>query len=97
MKTLVSYYFEEEEKEIVKDTQGLEPGQIQVSAAPLRTVLKAWDSDMPPFNSEPTVQSLLGPRFPWLARGVVLCDMLSSHSFRIGRTKFAVISASSCP
>ncbi|XP_031203641.1 ATP-dependent DNA helicase Q4 isoform X2 [Mastomys coucha] len=30
VKTLVSYYFEEEEEEIVKDTQGLEPGQIQL-------------------------------------------------------------------
>lgn len=67
MKTLVSYYFEEEEEEeIVKDTQGPEHGQIQVSATPLRTAPKAWDSDMPPFNSEPTAQSLLGSRFPWL-------------------------------
>lgn len=51
MKTLVNYYFEEEqEEETVKDTQGPEPGQTQVSATPLRTVPKAWDSDMPRYN-----------------------------------------------
>lgn len=70
MKTLVSYYFEEEEEEeeTMMDTQGPKPGQTQVSATPLRIVLKAWDSDMAPFNPDPTVQSLLGSRFPWLLR-----------------------------
>lgn len=65
MKTLVSYYFEEEEEEeeTMMDIQDPKPGQTQVSATPLRTVPKAWDSDMPPFNPDPTVQSLLGSGF----------------------------------
>lgn len=72
MKTLVSYHFEEEEEEekegeeTVKDTQGLKPGQTQVSATPLRIIPKAWDSDVPPLSPDPTVQSLLSSRFPWL-------------------------------
>lgn len=59
MKTLVSYYFEEEEEETV-DIQGPNSGQTQVSATPLRTGPKAWDSDMPSYNPDPTVQPLLG-------------------------------------
>lgn len=67
MKTLVSYYFkEEEEEETMKDTQDPKPGQTQVSATPLRTIPKARDSDVSPYNTDPTVQPLLGSRFPWL-------------------------------
>lgn len=66
MKTLVSYYFEEEEEETMKDPQDPKPGQTQVSATPPRTIPKARDSDVSPYNADPTVQPLLGSGSPWL-------------------------------
>lgn len=67
MKTLVSYYFEEEEEEeTVKDTQGPKSQQTQVSATPLRTVPKAWDSDMLTYNLTPQSNPCLDSKFPRL-------------------------------
>lgn len=82
MKTLVNHYFEEEkeEEETVKDTQGPKSGQTQASTTPLRTVPKAWDNDMPPYNPDPTVEPLLGLKVSSVARGVTLCDRYCGDS-----------------